>query len=70
MAKVSKAIWVIVNRLTKSAYFLAIRGEFFGQEIDRYLCARSLLATVCQFPLYLIDMSNSLLGFKRGFMRS
>lgn len=33
-------IWVIVDRLTKSAYFLAIREDFSLEKLDRFMWMR------------------------------
>ncbi|GJR46982.1 putative reverse transcriptase domain-containing protein [Tanacetum coccineum] len=51
------AIWVIVDRLTKSAHFLAIREDYSMEKLARLYIVRLLHDMVYQHRLFLIGMN-------------
>src|SRR5438132_6963490 len=63
------SIWVIVDRLAKSAHFLPIKTIFPVKKYAELYLSGSFASMVFPRPLSLITALNSLLVFGRVFMR-
>ena len=63
------AIWVIVDRLTKTAHFIAIRTDYKVPKLLSCTSIGSLSFMEFQFPLYLIKMPALPLSFEKDYNR-
>ena len=56
------SIWVIVDRLTKSAHFLTVKATYSGAKFAKLYIKH----IICLFPLYLIEVMCLPLDFGRS----
>ncbi|KAL4555554.1 hypothetical protein LXL04_038176 [Taraxacum kok-saghyz] len=64
------AIWVVVDRLTKSAHFLAIQESSSAEKLAEFMYGRLWQGTGCQFLSSLIETRDLPPGFGGSFRRS
>ena len=63
------AIWVIVDRLTRSAHYLAIRVDFSLERLARLYINEIVRLNVHLYPLCLIETEDLCLNFGRACIR-
>ena len=56
-------IWVVVDRLTKSARFIPVKSTYSMEGYARIFKDIIVIAMLFRYPLYWIGVDNSLLGF-------
>ena len=59
------SIWVIVDRLTKSAHFLPVKATYSVAKLAKLYVKH----IVCLFPLYLIEVLFSPLDFGKSYRK-
>ena len=60
------SIWVIVDRLTKSAHFLPVKATYSVAKLAKLYVERIVCLREVPVSLYLIEVLFSLLGFGRS----